>query len=86
MKDEKVQNRSFKIRCKKCAHVIVVRSEDIHQSKQQSTPEAEPAAASPTPSASASNTMGISQWYAVIQDQQTGPFTTQQLHDFVSQG
>jgi hypothetical protein len=58
--DEKVQGKAFKIRCKKCNHIIVVRS---------SGERAVGAAAEPKPAlAEAQGT-----WYVVVEGEQVGP-------------
>jgi predicted Zn finger-like uncharacterized protein len=58
--DEKVQGKAFKIRCKKCNHIIVVRS---------SGERAVGAAAEPKPAAAEAQ----GTWYVVVEGEQMGP-------------
>jgi len=58
--DEKVQGKAFKIRCKKCNHIIVVRSGGDR-----------PAGAAPEPKPAAADAQGT--WYIVVEGEQVGP-------------
>ncbi|HTU62331.1 MAG TPA: GYF domain-containing protein, partial [Polyangiales bacterium] len=83
--DEKVAGKVFRIRCKRCGEVIVVRGD-------QDSPEAgvtvaangngqaaqAPAAAAEAPSD------GI--WHVVINGEQAGPYSPQQLGELVASG
>jgi predicted Zn finger-like uncharacterized protein len=58
--DEKVQGKAFKIRCKKCSHIIVVRIGGERAAGVAAEPKAEPAEAQGT-------------WYIVVEGEQVGP-------------
>ena len=85
--DEKVAGKVFRIRCKRCGEVIVVRGD-------QDSPEAnatvaaqgnEPSAQAPTAAAAAKPpTDGV--WHVVINGEQAGPYSPQQLADLVASG
>ena len=75
IKDDKVKDKAFKIRCKRCQHVIVV---DPAANRQVAPEEPQ---AQPTGSAS-ENLL----WYAAINDTQAGPFHSKQLEAKFKQG
>ena len=58
--DEKVQGKAFKIRCKKCNHIIVVRSSGERAASAAAEPKPAPAEAQGT-------------WYVVVEGEQVGP-------------
>ncbi|MGA9652643.1 MAG: GYF domain-containing protein, partial [Polyangia bacterium] len=58
--DEKVQGKAFKIRCKKCNHIIVVRSGGERAASAAAEPKPAPAEAQGT-------------WYVVVEGEQVGP-------------
>ena len=58
--DEKVQGKAFKIRCKKCNHIIVVRSGGAQATSAVVEPKPAPAEAQGT-------------WYIVVEGEQVGP-------------
>jgi predicted Zn finger-like uncharacterized protein len=58
--DEKVQGKAFKIRCKKCNHIIVVRSGGAQATSAVAEPKPAPAEAQGT-------------WYIVVEGEQVGP-------------
>jgi predicted Zn finger-like uncharacterized protein len=58
--DEKVQGKAFKIRCKKCNHIIVVRSGGAPAADAAAEPKPAPAEAQGT-------------WYIVVEGEQVGP-------------
>ena len=58
--DEKVQGKAFKIRCKKCNHIIVVRSGGVQAASAVAEPKPAPAEAQGT-------------WYIVVEGEQVGP-------------
>lgn len=58
--DEKVQGKAFKIRCKKCNHIIVVRSSGERAVGAAAEPKPAPAEAQGT-------------WYVVVEGEQMGP-------------
>ena len=88
IQDGKVKNKPFKIRCKSCAHVIVVQPPSAHTQDEESTRQVSAQAAmsaaqeerAPAPQEE------VPQWYAVIQGNQQGPFTEAQLNSYWAQG
>jgi predicted Zn finger-like uncharacterized protein len=70
--DEKVQGKVFKIRCKRCSEVIVVRGDGQGGA-------ASPAAAASTPA-------GEAIWHVVINGDQAGPYSPEQLADMLAGG
>jgi DNA-directed RNA polymerase subunit RPC12/RpoP len=72
MKAEQTK-KAFKTRCKRCSNVIIVRPED-HQSST-ATAGVQPAAES-----------AQAQWYAVVNGQQSGPFTEAQVSEYLVAG
>lgn len=74
--DEKVRGKLFKIRCKKCSHVIVVRGvEDAAAEEQPSLPEPSAAGAS-----------GGMEWFYVVDGQQAGPISAEEVPAYVAAG
>ncbi len=61
--DDKVQGKVFKIRCKKCSHIIVVRGV-----ASAAAPEPEPPTAAPD-----------AVWHLVIDQEQVGPLTVEEV-------
>ena len=79
--DEKVAGKVFKIRCKKCTSVIVVRGD------QQEVAEAPAEASAPAQAAAANFDYGSDAiWHAVIDGDQQGPFAVGQLQEMVGNG
>src|SRR5262245_58733267 len=72
--DEKVADRTFKVRCKRCSSVIVVRA----------AATAPPAVREPEPAPAPVDVDAI--WHVVIDQQQVGPLTIEQLADEVAAG
>jgi predicted Zn finger-like uncharacterized protein len=70
--DERVSGKTFKIRCKRCSEVIVVRGD------QQSAPVAAAAA----PAAPAEQQDAI--WHVVVEGEQAGPYTPAQLGEMLT--
>src|ERR1700742_3304026 len=70
--DDKVRGKVFKIRCKKCSHIIVVRG----------TNEAA-AAASGTPAVTATTYGG---WHIVVDGDQVGPVSESDIRARVERG
>jgi predicted Zn finger-like uncharacterized protein len=58
--DEKVQGKAFKIRCKKCGHIIVVNKSERATAGAAAEPKAAPAEDQGT-------------WYVVVEGEQVGP-------------
>src|SRR4051794_33302587 len=71
--DDRVVGKMFKIRCKKCSEVIVVRGD------QQQAGAAESEAAAPTPSQTAI-------WHVVVEGEQAGPYSPSQLAEMLTSG
>ncbi len=80
--DDKIAGKSFKIRCKRCSATIVVR--------QDSTPPAAGSSEGPTaydyqqqqaPAAAAGD-----EWHVVIEGNQQGPYSAQQVQDLIGSG
>src|SRR5262249_42960439 len=74
--DEKVAGKVFKIRCKKCSEVIVVRGD------QQAASTPPPAAAAPAAGGGGDEAV----WHVVVNGDQQGPFTPQQLGEMITAG
>ena len=72
--DEKVAGKTFKIRCKKCSEVIVVRGD------QQN--EADGGAAESNAGSSSSAAV----WHVVVSGEQQGPFAPAQIGEMLSTG
>src|SRR4051812_20620699 len=85
--DDKVRGKAFKIRCKKCSHIIVVRSTSA------SMPVAEGSASGPlpvqdgsgltsgTPASATENT-----WHIVVEGEQVGPLSGSDVKARLSRG
>src|ERR1051326_1406637 len=61
--DDKVQGKVFKIRCKKCSNIIVVRG------------GAQAVEAAPTPEPASAEVASDAIWHVVIDQDQVGPLT-----------
>lgn len=72
--DEKVKGKVFKIRCKKCSNIIVVRGNEPQ-------PAEEPAVGAP-----AGGYSDAPVWHLVIDQQQVGPMTGTEVRDRFAQG
>ncbi|MBI2894235.1 MAG: zinc-ribbon domain-containing protein [Deltaproteobacteria bacterium] len=78
--DEKVRGKVFKIRCKKCSEVIVVRGDSgTDDSAAQRAVEAEQPAAGATYAAEAI-------WHLVVNGEQQGPYNPDQIGQMLSAG
>jgi predicted Zn finger-like uncharacterized protein len=71
--DEKVQGKAFKIRCKKCGHIIVVRSTGTFAVSAAAEPKPAPAEAQGT-------------WYIVVEGEQVGPLAVPDIAARVARG
>lgn len=87
--DDKVRNKTFKIRCKKCSHVIVVRGgqqpDDAQEAAQAEAPEAaaaDPVAAAAAPAAADPDAI----WHVVINRENVGPLTPSQVEGHFQSG
>jgi predicted Zn finger-like uncharacterized protein len=89
--DEKIQGKAFKIRCKKCNHIIVVKlgaegagssqaasAEKPRVSASRAIAQVAPAAAAPV--------VDQSIWHVVIDGEQVGPLNEAELKDRLRQG
>jgi len=74
--DEKVAGKVFKIRCKKCSEVIVVRGD---QQEDEATRVADVGLSAPPPEADAV-------WHIVINGDQQGPFSPAQIGEMLTAG
>lgn len=83
--DEKVRGKVFKIRCKKCSHVIVVKGGEGGQSEimpgDPSAYDGEDATAMATAAPS-----GEGVWHLVIDREQVGPMTPEEIRGKVAAG
>lgn len=76
--DEKVRNKVFKIRCKKCSHIIVVKGGDGAADSEPMTDNEDGATvaggydAAPAPAANGAG--GERVWFLVVSGEQVGPF------------
>lgn len=73
--DDKVRGKAFKIRCKKCSHIIVVRSGE----GSGLSPQPEPVSV-PTPAAEAAT------WHIVVDGEQVGPLSESDVRARLSRG
>ena len=71
--DEKVQGKAFKIRCKKCNHIIVVRSSAAQAAEAAAEPKPAPAEAQGT-------------WYIVVEGEQVGPLAESDIAARLARG
>ena len=88
--DDKIQGKAFKIRCKKCNHIIVVKTGGEGASASSGAPAgavaeksksgavAAPAAAAPVADQAA--------WHVVVDGEQVGPLTEAEVKDNLRQG
>ena len=84
--DEKVSGKAFKIRCKKCGHVIVVNKGPGDGPSQ--APAAEPSVnqEAPPPAAAEAPTGTDAVWHLVIDREQVGPMTPEEVRAKVRGG
>jgi predicted Zn finger-like uncharacterized protein len=71
--DEKVQGKAFKIRCKKCNHIIVVRSGGAPAADAAAEPKPAPVEAQGT-------------WYIVVEGEQVGPLAESDIAARLARG
>ena len=71
--DEKVAGKVFKIRCKKCSAVIVVRGDQVAAEEEQAT-------------TNAFDYGGDAVWHVVVDGDQQGPFAPAQIGEMLSAG
>src|SRR5262245_22505640 len=77
--DDKVRGKAFKIRCKKCSHIIVVRATGAMDAV------AEPAAA-PPPAAAPAPSAAAAAWHIVVEGEQVGPLPDSDIRARLSRG
>jgi predicted Zn finger-like uncharacterized protein len=82
--DEKVRGKVFKIRCKKCSHIIVVRGNDGAGAPQQAEADAGagdgfPGDEPPTTVASGAAAATDAVWHLVVDREQIGPLTAAEV-------
>ena len=77
--DDKVRGKVFKIRCKKCSHIIVVRGNEDGGPIEAEVPQAAQAPADQTAGADAV-------WYVVVEGEQVGPLTEADVAARVGRG
>jgi predicted Zn finger-like uncharacterized protein len=71
--DEKVRGKVFKIRCKKCSNIIVVRGTEEEAAVQRAVPEKE------TQVYNYNDPDSEGEWHLVIDDEQVGPMTADEV-------
>ncbi|MCB9536363.1 MAG: zinc-ribbon domain-containing protein [Myxococcales bacterium] len=87
--DDKVRNKVFKIRCKRCAHVIVVRGgePDAAEASAESSGQDESTRVTGyDPQASVEAPPADAIWHVVINREQVGPLTRAQVQDAFEAG
>src|ERR1700712_5634772 len=77
--DEKVSGKAFKIRCKKCGHVIVVNKSPGEPNAAQPQADAGAAPAEAAPPAAEPAAGGEAVWHLVIDREQVGPMTAEEV-------
>ena len=93
--DDKIQGKSFKIRCKKCNHIIVVKvgADGVQTTSTSGAAAAEKsratgshAAASAAARAAAPAAAEQATWHVVVDGEQVGPLTESDIKDRLRQG
>lgn len=82
--DEKVQGKVFKIRCRKCSNVIVVKG--TNDGADSSSGAMDASHSSPVASGYGAPTGAAPEWYVVIDGEQAGPLTVDDIAAHVSSG
>lgn len=81
--DDKIQGKAFKIRCKKCNHIIVVKTGGDASAAASAGAEkqkpAAPAAAPASAPAAAGSEQGV--WHVVVDGEQVGPLTEAEVKE-----
>ena len=80
--DDKIQGKAFKIRCKKCNHIIVVKTGG-EGAAASAAPAAAPVEKS-KPAAAPAVDQGA--WHVVVDGEQVGPLTDAEVKDRLRQG
>jgi predicted Zn finger-like uncharacterized protein len=85
--DDKIQGKAFKIRCKKCNHIIVVKTSGENVAASSGAPFADKprsgAALAPAPAAAPADQ---AMWHVVVDGEQVGPLTEAEVKDRLRQG
>jgi predicted Zn finger-like uncharacterized protein len=93
--DEKIQGKAFKIRCKKCGHIIVVKTggdavagaaAPAAADKAKPSAAEESAAAAVTPMVVASAPADQAVWHVVVDGEQVGPLNEVEVKDRLREG
>ncbi|MCB9521831.1 MAG: zinc-ribbon domain-containing protein [Myxococcales bacterium] len=85
--DDKVRNKVFKIRCKRCAHVIVVRAKQDGEAPAEAQDDATKVVKFPAgdaPAATAPPADAI--WYLVVNRESVGPLSDEQVEGYYTRG
>lgn len=80
--DDKVRGKAFKIRCKKCSHIIVVRATGAMDAVGGGEPQAASPAPAPVPAAGG----GAATWHIVVDGEQVGPLADSDIRARLSRG
>ena len=89
--DEKIQGKAFKIRCKKCGHIIVVKTGGdaaaaAAADKAKHSTAAESAGETVTPAVVATAPADQAVWHVVVDGEQVGPLNEDGVKDRLRQG
>ena len=82
--DEKIQGKAFKIRCKKCNHIIVVKTGGEGGAASSAAPTAEKPKAAPA-QAAAAPALDPGGWHVVVDGEQVGPLSEAEVKDRLRQ-
>src|SRR3954453_20395055 len=84
--DEKVAGKVFKIRCKKCSEVIVVRGDEQQAAAASAPPEQAAPAAEAGGYGGEGDVPADAIWHIVVDGNQQGPYTPEQVGQFIAAG
>jgi predicted Zn finger-like uncharacterized protein len=79
--DEKVQGKVFKIRCKKCSNVIVVKGDS-----QQDDAHSQEAFGDSGMAGAYGGTSAAAEWYVVVDGEQVGPISPEEIEAYYASG
>jgi len=82
--DDKIQGKAFKIRCKKCNHIIVVKTGGEGAAASTAAPAAAVAEKSKATATAASADQAV--WHVVVDGEQVGPLAEAEVKDRLRQG
>ncbi|MBI5489826.1 MAG: zinc-ribbon domain-containing protein [Deltaproteobacteria bacterium] len=77
--DAKVKGKAFKFTCKKCGQTHVYRDTPDGAAAAVPSAAAAPAAAAPAPAGGEDEAV----WFVAVGEEQQGPYTTQQIRDYI---